>query len=170
MHRTAAVVVLVALIGCGGSDGPSTPTTVVTMPTPVPCTQTLLLQGGASFPPWILDREVLNVTTAGRIDMIVDWTFSSSTIGVYLVRGGTCTLSSFNAGTCPFLVGSDSGPKPRKHSFSGATPGAYEMLVANFSSVTESLSTQVFLKSETCPALSANGSLLSLRPPVLERP
>lgn len=158
------------LVACGGGDSsPTAPAPVPTpAPTPVPCTQTVLFQGAGSIPARTVDYESFSVTSTGRIDIIVDWTFLDSTIGVYLVRAGTCPISLFNLGLCNFLVNSDNGPKPRRHSYSGATPGAYQMLLANYETYNESLSTQVFLRSSNCPPQTSHAAMSLAHRPKLE--
>jgi hypothetical protein len=90
----------------------------------------------------------------------VDWTFAASVIGVYVVPAGTCTLDQFNARTCNFLVRSETTTKPRKLSTSNFAAGSYTLLIANFATQDESLSLQLFSKTETCPALAGSGGPL----------
>jgi hypothetical protein len=96
------------------------------------------------------------------LDVVVDWTFATSRVGVYVVQG-SCGLDAFNARSCNFLIQSEPGgavgspptaPKPRKVSASNVAAGSYQLLIANFAGVQESLSTQVFLSSATCPAFA----------------
>jgi hypothetical protein len=95
--------------------------------------------------------------SAGRLDVILDWTFADSLIGLYVVRGG-CSLEQFNNRTCDFVLRSEpTSAKPRRVSASNVPAGSYSQLVANYSEQDESLSTQIFLKSESCPPLATNG-------------
>ena len=151
------VLLLLLLPTCGGGNGPSnaTPVTTTTLPA---CTQTLLNQGSFSATASTLLHilPVVTITSTGRIDEIVDWTFADSHIGVYLVPAGNCqTLAEFNARSCNFLIRSESGSKPRKVSAANVLPGAYQELVANFGTKQEAISTQVFLSSSTCPPSKA---------------
>ncbi len=156
--KTLSVVTLLvgSLAACGGDSSPAAPTTaVVAAPTPVPCTQTTVFQGAGSIPPSVLSATALPATsTSGRMDVIIDWTFASSTIGVYIVQGA-CSLEQFNARACTFVIRSDSGAKPRKLSAANVAPGSYSLYVANFSSQAESSSVQVFLSTPTCPAITS---------------
>jgi hypothetical protein len=90
---------------------------------------------------------------AGRIDATIDWTFPTSSIGVYIVRvAAGCNVEEISADTCTFIASSDPpGAKPRKVSVS-APAGSYQLLVANFSTVDESVTGQVLLSLGTCPA------------------
>jgi hypothetical protein len=96
----------------------------------------------------------VSVSTSGRLDVILDWTFADSPIGVYVAQGG-CSLDQFNARTCNFLIRSEGGSKPRRVSASSVAAGTYTFMVANFGSRDESFSTQVILSSSSCPALTS---------------
>jgi hypothetical protein len=113
-----------------------------------------VFQGGTAFPPSTLDLESFSTSTTGRLDVTLDWTLPASPFGVYVVQGA-CNLQQFNARTCNFILRSDSGPKPRKVSASNVAAGSYSLLIANFSSQNESVSTQVVLSSSTCPPFAA---------------
>jgi hypothetical protein len=118
------------------------------------CTQSTVFQGAAAFPPSTLDRESFSTSTTGRLDVTLDWTFPSSPFGVYVVQGD-CNLEQFNTRGCNFVLRSDTGLKPRKVSAPNVAPGAYSLLIANFGSQNESVSTQVVLSSLTCPSFAA---------------
>jgi hypothetical protein len=149
----AALGAAVVFPACGGNNVTGgTITTTTTMP---PCTQTTLFQGGAALPARTVDEESFATTTMGRLDVTLDWTFPASPFGVYVVQG-SCNLAQFNARTCNFLLSSEpGGPKPRKVSAPNVAPGSYSLLIANFSSQNESVSTQVVQSSATCPPLAA---------------
>jgi hypothetical protein len=93
------------------------------------------------------------------VDVTVDWTFASSTIGVYLVSANSCNIDQFNARACNFLIRSESGAKPRKVSASNVAVGAYELLIANFSDQDDSGTAQIVLSSATCPAATSAQSV-----------
>jgi len=155
----AGLLMALLLPACGSSS--STPTTPT--PTPTPCTQTNVLQVGGSVPTASLGRAPFSVSTAGRLDITVDWTFAASPISVYLVTAGACSIDQFNAQTCTFLARSETTTKPRKISVANTAAGNYELLVANFGTQDESISGQVVLSSSTCPAFAAAGSEASAR-------
>jgi hypothetical protein len=148
-----------AFFACGGGSSPSTPnaTPAPAAPTPAPCTQTILLQGSNPAPSRILINAPFTTSTTGRLDVILDWTFADSPLGVYVTQG-SCNLSEFNARTCNFIIRSEAGPKPRKVSASGVAPGSYQLLFATFGSRDESISTQVILSSSGCPALTSTAA------------
>jgi hypothetical protein len=164
LRRIAGLLLAGLLPACGGSNTP-TP-----LPTPTPCSQTPVLQVNGAVPRRGLGRVAFPVTSSGRLDITVDWTFATTPIGVYVVTAGSCPIETFNAGTCTFLVRSETTAKPRKAS-ANASAGNYELLVANFSDQDESVSGQVVLSSSTCPAFAAGGnapSLSAVRPLLTE--
>jgi len=146
-------LLLALLLPACGSSTPTTPPTPA--PTPTPCTQTTLLQTSGSLPARNLIRLPFSSTGSGRLDITVDWTFAASQIGVYLVTANSCLIDQFNAGTCTFLLRSETTAKPRKVSAPNIAAGNYELLLANFASQDESLAVQVVLSSSGCPAVSS---------------
>src|SRR5712691_11030230 len=80
MMRKLALAVSTAILlpSCGGSPVTTTATTTTTLP---PCTQSVLFQGSGSLPSRSLDSETFSVSTAERLDVVVDWTLASSQIG-----------------------------------------------------------------------------------------
>jgi len=150
-----------ALPSCGGGSSGTTPTTLPPTTTVPPCTQTVIVSGSDSLPSKTLGRFQFTSIQAGRIDLLLDWTFSDSLVGVYLVTAGTCPIGSFNNNTCTFLTFAEgNSPKPLKASAHNAPAGSYEVLVANYASRQEALSLQGFLRSETCPAFAAAPSVV----------
>jgi len=150
---TAVAVSALVLPSCGG-DSPSPVAT--TPPTTLPaCTQSILFQGGGSHPSHMLVRVPFAIATPGRLDLVFDWTFASNLFGLYVVTAGSCPIDSFNANACTFLLRSESPTKPRKVSLANIAAGNYEMLVANYGSQDDSVSTQIIVSSSTCPAIAA---------------
>ncbi len=147
-----------SLAACGGDSSSGSPVaaTPVAAPTPAPCTQSLLLQGSTSLGSRFVSQDMLSVSTAGRLDVILDWTFANSPIAVWVVQGA-CSIEQLNARTCNFLIRSESGAKPRKVSAS-VSAGTYALLVGNGATESESLSVQVFLSSSTCAPLAGGGA------------
>lgn len=151
----AGPLLAVLALGCGGRSN-TAPSTLPT-PTPPVCSQTLIGEGAGSIPALALGTAAFTTPSTGRLDVILDWTFADSLIGLYVVRG-SCTVDQFNARACDFVLRSEPSPaKPRRVSVSNLPAGAYSQLVANFSEKDESLSTQIFLRSEACPPLATNG-------------
>jgi hypothetical protein len=150
-----AAVVAIAFGGCGGSSVTSPPPPPP--PTPVPCTQTVVSadQGGVSARTYA----ILSFATAavGRLDITADWTIASSPIGIFVVPANTCsTVEQLNARSCNFLVRSEpSTVKPRKVSVPNFATGSYNLVIANFADVDESVAYQVVLSQGSCAALTA---------------
>ncbi len=154
-RRAAAPLLTILALGCSGKSN-TAPSTLPT-PTPPVCTQTLIAEGSGSIPADTLGAAAFTTSSAGRLDVILDWTFADSQIGLYVVRG-SCSLEQFNARTCDFVLRSEPTPaKPRRVSASNVPAGSYSQLVANYSHRDESLSTQIFLRSEACPPVATNG-------------
>jgi hypothetical protein len=160
-RQTARKLMLMALaavlpLACGGGGSSGAPAAASTpQPTPTPCSQSIVFQGQGSFPARILDEEFFSTTATGRLDIILDWTFASSPIGVFVVPANSCSLNAFNARTCNFLVRSEpSTVKPRKISTPNFAPGNYGLLIANFANQDESISTQVILSQGGCAPLA----------------
>jgi hypothetical protein len=159
MKRSAGMALLASMAAllpaCGGGGGASGPTAV---PTPTSCTQTVLFQGNADLDAGFAAGQEFTVTAATRLDVIVDWTFSQSPMGIYVFQG-TCNLDQFTARTCNFVVASEpSLSKPRRASAPNVAPGSYTLLIANFGQLNESLAAQVIASSATCPALGRSGT------------
>ena len=154
--RLATAGALAALVACGGgSSGPtSTPTPV---PTPTPCAQKVLDSGSGSLPSRTLAYYDFSVPETGRLDVTLDWTYSSNLIGVYVTPANTCTLDEFNARGCTFVLRSETTVKPRKVSVTGVAAGNYRWLFANFGSTDDSVSYQVVLSTGSCAPLAGAG-------------
>ncbi len=128
--RVAAVVaLLLPLAGCG-SDTARPPLTVVT-PQPVRAVLTdppVVISefesgewSGFSFP----------VSSAGVLDITVDWTFPESWIYVYFGETA-CDYQQLAGGKCPFVISSETPtPKPRVLTTSPVQPGTYYMVFYN---------------------------------------
>jgi hypothetical protein len=148
---SAALAASLAACGGGSSSPPTTPTPA---PTPTPCTQTPIVQDSGQIPGQTLVYEDFSVPDSGRLDVTLDWTFATSEIGFYLVPANTCTTADeFNAGTCNFLIRSETTTKPRKISTPNFNAGNYRWMVANFSEADESASLLIVLSKGGCPAL-----------------
>jgi hypothetical protein len=101
----------------------------------------------------------LNFTTTavGRLDVTADWTIASSPIGLFVVPANSCsTVEQLNARSCNFLLRSEpSTIKPRKVSVPNFAAGSYNLVIANFADVDESVAYQVVLSQGSCAALTA---------------
>ena len=160
LRWTAGLIAALLLPACGGSSTPTAPATPA--PTPTPCTQTVLVRADGPVAARTLGRVPFSASTAGRLDITVDWTFATSPIGIYVVTAGSCSIDQFNANTCTFIARSETSVKPRKISVANVAAGNYELLAGNFGDVDESLSGQVVLSSPTCPALTSTGPAVSM--------
>jgi hypothetical protein len=153
LSLTSAAALAGVLGGCGdsvtGPKGGPSPTP------PVACTQAVVYQDQGQIPAKIVAELAFNTTVTARLDVIVGWTHADSPIGVYVVPANSCDIRAFNARTCNFLIQSESGAQPRKVSAASVAPGSYDLLIANFATRDESVSTQVISSTSTCPAIAA---------------
>lgn len=133
---------------CGGSTSTGGGITNNTPPPPPPPVRSLVIQGSSSgLGDHILGVVDFTTSAAGTLEAHVDWTFASSHMGVYLVRGN-CSVDQFNARTCQFLSSSESSTeKPRTITTASTPAGAYQLLVGNYGPSEEAVSYQVFLTS-----------------------
>jgi hypothetical protein len=155
----AGTALAASLAACGGGDGGGGPTTPATpVPTPTPCTQTTIVQDSGGIPGKTLVYDDFSVPDSGRLDVTMDWTFTDSLIGFYLVPANTCTIDEFNAKTCNFLIRSEVTTKPRKISTSDFAAGNYRWMIGNYSDVQESVSLQIVLSKGNCPTLGGGPS------------
>ena len=143
------LVLAAGLFACGGggndcTKNPTGPGCVPPTTTLPPAVRTSIKAESGSLPTKTVVRLPFTTPSNGTLDITVDWTFASSPIGVYVVREA-CSLSDFNARTCKFVTTSETTQKPRKISLPSFTAGTYELLIANFASVDESVSYEIGL-------------------------
>jgi hypothetical protein len=158
VRKQTWVVSLGLLLPACGGGGASTPTPVAS-PSPSPaaaCSQTILFQGNGVVAAGGAAGQEFTVPSSAdtRLDVAADWSSSSSLIGVYVVSGA-CSLDAFNARTCTFLLRSEpTSVKPRVLSAPNVAPGAYTLVVADFTTFDESLAVQVVLSNASCAAVA----------------
>src|SRR5262245_58391479 len=97
-RHVSALVLLAALGGCSGDDGPNgsaNPTAAGCPPPPTTlaaCTQAVALQTSVSgLPTFNVSYLPVSTATTGRLDVTVDWTFPATPFAVYFVRGA-CSI------------------------------------------------------------------------------
>ena len=150
--RSVVLIAAVLLPGCGSDSNPVTTTTTTTT-LPPPTQQTVIQSGSGSLPVLNLALIPFVVSNPGRLDVTVDWTFASNDVDIYLVRGA-CTFDQFVNNGCNLVAFSESGTaKPERVSFSGATPGTFNLGIGNLGPADESVAFQVVLT--TGPGVSS---------------
>lgn len=134
------------LIACGG-DGPTSPTPASVAVAPPAPVQSVVAQGSIGG----LDAGFLTVlpsfstSSAGTLDVTVDWTFASNDVDIYLARGA-CSFEQFVTDRCNIASFSESvTAKPEKLNVANAPAGSYTLLIGNHGPTVESLSFQVML-------------------------
>ena len=133
------------LSGCGG-DNPVNPSPPPPPPPPVPVTE-VLVEGGGALGQLMLGSLSFDTTKSGKLDVIVDWTYATNDVDVYLAKG-ICSFDQFIAAQCNMVAFSESTiAKPEKISASDMAPGAYTLLVGNIGPTEDSVSFQVLLTS-----------------------
>ncbi len=120
---------LLPFAGCTGDDTPPYPVIEVT---PVASVHSIYASGKKEyFQTGEYMAFPIQLTVAGRLDITVDWTFSSSWIYVYF--GETrCTYEELAKKTCPFLITSETRtPKPRILYTDKLAAGQYYLVLYN---------------------------------------
>jgi hypothetical protein len=128
---------VVALPACGGgsSTSPSTPQSATSV----------VAQGSGSIGRAEVIKAIPFTTSAsGRVDVTVDWTFTTSLLQVSVYRG-RCTAAELLALNCSIPVVTSNPPKPIRISLNDASAGAYTIGIINASLTDESYSYQVTL-------------------------
>ena len=114
----------------------------------------MLESQGVPLPAGFAFGEFFTTDRAGTIDAMVDYTFATSPMVVWIARG-QCTAGQFGAGTCDYAATSFAGARPRRVSVTNAAAGTYTLIVGNGASVDESISYQVVLSPSAAGAASA---------------
>ena len=155
LPRMAVVISAVILSACGNYTLP-TRTTVTPSPTPTPPgPPSVIAQGSGGLGVFYLAEIPLATTTTGRLDVTVDWTFTTNDVDIYLTRGG-CSFEQFLAADCSFVTYSESpSAKPERISAPGSPPDRYTLWIGNLGPSTESVSYQVVLSPSASSTASA---------------
>jgi hypothetical protein len=163
----ALLAVSLPLLSCG-DDTPAQPIVVVT-PQPVRGVIAQTAFSGFTSGTWVSIE--IQVTQKGVVDGTVDWTFDDTWMYVYF-GSQKCDLATLTAGTCPFLVRSETQkPKPRAFTTGQLAVGTYYLYLYNVakdtrlgigSDNTEAVSLQIGLT--IYPFTSAGPGALQLGP------
>jgi hypothetical protein len=138
-------ILAVAFAAACGSSSPTTPPTPTPTPAPV---MTLVNQGTSSnllknYDHW----QPFTTVSTGRIDVTVDWTFTTDAVQVLVATGShTCyngTYADFTV--CNVIASVNDSSKPKKLSLPGEPAGVYTLYVFNHGPNTEAIAWQVFV-------------------------
>lgn len=156
------LIVALATMACGDGGGPTGGTSTTSAP---PASVTNVIgEGSGSLQSNSFGIISGQTSVRGDLELIVDWTFSDSTLSMY-VTNGQCTAEQFQQDVCPFdsscpcsfIVRSESSePKPRRLRVSGHQ-GPFGLIVWNVSMRDESISWQALLTT-TATTLRPTGS------------
>ena len=152
------------LSGCGGTDPvrPSPPP-----PTPPPPVTDVIREGSGSLGVLMLGSLAFDSPRPGTLELIVDWTYATNDVDVYLAKG-SCTFDQFVSMQCNMVAFSESSiAKPEKISAANTTPGTYTLLVGNIGPTDESVSFQVLLTSQ--PGASSSSAKAAAGQPSLSK-
>jgi hypothetical protein len=148
MQTSKKTAVLVAatlaavLQGCGdgGGSSPTTPS-----PTPARPSTVVVTQGSGTLGAGFVGAVRFSTNAAGRLDVIVDWTFASNDLDI-AIFAGSCTAQQVVDLLCGVPLGlSDSLVKPESLSIAGASAGDYTLAIEHLGARDESISYQVTL-------------------------
>ena len=147
---------LAGLVACAGehvTNDPAPP------PPPTPAAPVVLIQrNGLPLPPDHLGSIDFTTTTTGTVEAIVDWTYGTNDLDVYITR--QCTFDEFVAEKCTMLAFSESSTaKPERPRATSVPAGKHTLWVGNLGPDEESLSLQVVFTANatagTAPAADA---------------
>ncbi len=128
--RVVAVLALAAALASCGSDTALPPMTVVTpQPVHVVLTNPPVIIGDFASGTW--QSVPFPLSTAGALDITVDWTFPESWLYIYF--GDTvCDYNQLEKRQCPFLISSETQlPKPRVLKTGELKAGTYNLVLYN---------------------------------------
>jgi hypothetical protein len=143
-----------ALLPACGSDPVTAPPTPAPSPTPV----TIVIGEGSlsGLEPNGAAMATFATTTAGDLEIVLDWTLAENDLDGLLIRG-ECTPEQLIALECDVAAIADSRTaKPERLRLSSAAAGTYTLYVLNLGATTESFSFQVLLT--TVGAASEGGA------------
>jgi len=141
------------LAACGGST-PATPTSPPPTPTPAPVTRLIhddaFAVGSRSVVP-----DTFATTSAGTLEVTVDWTFASNDVDIFIARGSEpCTLETFNNRSCGIIASEESTTlKPEKLTIPNFAAGSYTLYVANFGATDESVACHIVLTTASAASV-----------------
>jgi hypothetical protein len=141
-RRLTLAFALTILPGCGGDAVTSPPT-----PSPSPRAVTTVIGEGSlsGLEPNGAATATFATTTAGDLEILLDWTFAENDLDALLTRG-ECTPEQLIALECDVGAIADSRTaKPERVGISSAAAGTYTFYVVNLGATTESFSFQVLL-------------------------
>jgi hypothetical protein len=163
----ALLALSLPLLSCG-DDTPAQPIVVVT-PQPVRGVIAQTAFSGFANGTWVAIE--IQVSQKGVVDGTIDWTFDDTWMYVYF-GSQKCDLPTLTAGTCTFLVRSETQkPKPRPFATGQLAVGTYYLYLYNVpknnrlgigSDNTEAVSLQLGLT--IYPFTSAGAGALALGP------
>jgi hypothetical protein len=125
--------------GCSSPSGPPS----------FPCTRETVFNAQSRIPASTQVVQSFTTTKTGRLLFSVDWADPEHIISVVLAEA-PCGEAEFRDKACNVIANLFPPPKPLADTTTWLRPGTYDLLVANFSSVEETTSTQVILSSAGC--------------------
>ena len=123
---------------------------------------TVISQGSSSLAASTVAPVTFTTTSAGTLDVTVDWTFASNDVDIFLARGSApCSLATFNDRSCGFIATEESKTmKPERLRSANLAPGAYSLYVANFGERDESVAWQFVLTTASGASVSSAATSL----------
>jgi hypothetical protein len=164
-----AVAVALLLGGCGGESGgcANNPTGPGCQPSPSPSpvvtrNPVVIDAGEGSLPVLVALFRTLATTETGSLDVVVDWTFATNDVDIFLARGD-CSFDQFVAGGCTIAAAATSTTtKPERVRLANQPAGTYTLIVPNFGPGDESISYQVIFTPGTTAASASGGASVTL--------
>jgi hypothetical protein len=166
MHRLFALLALVALTACGGSNNPAQPTPTPT-PIPTPTPPVVIVQAqGVQICNKCGSWTYFTPPRPGTITITCDYSFSDSLIGLWM-SPGHCTFEMSEARQCQWIVKSFvPNEKPRRVT-AVVSASEYTYVIDNEGPHEETVSCQVVLSASASapPAQAAVNAIQPGSPP-----
>ena len=160
-----AVALALVLGGCGGDDCSDHPTSPDCGPSPSPSpVQTVddpvvIDAGEGGLPAFVALGRPLVTDKTGTFEVVVDWTFPTNDIDIFLARGD-CAFEQFVGGGCNYAATATSpNTKPERVRLLNQPAGRYTLIIPNFGPEDESISYQVIFTGGTSAAAASRGSV-----------
>src|SRR5262245_33875052 len=139
------VAALLCALALGQLPGCSSPAG----PDPGTCIRETVFSAQDHIPASTQIVQTITTPRTGRLIVTVDWVDPEHIVSVVLAQA-PCGADEFRVNSCNVISNLFPPPKPLVTTTTWLSPGTYDLLIANFSTVDETTSTTVTLSSAGC--------------------